>query len=220
MKKLIGVMVSSVLVAGFVFAGCSSQKLFHKSVVYSLDKTEVDSFTSMDLDIVVAKIDIIPTADEFAIEYSVMNQNIEYSVKNNVLEVKAEQIDEVNEVKESYVKIYIPEDYEFEDIECSCEVGSIYLNDLTADNISIDSTVGNVELQGVVVNKELKVSNNVGNTIIDLENDDFSYSVKSDLGKVNIKGEDYSGFDVDKEYEADNGPMVTIESNTGDVKLA
>ena len=220
MKKLIGVMVSSVLIAGLVLGGCSSQKLFHKSVVYSLDKTEVDSFTSMDLDIAVAKIDIIPTGDEFAIEYSVMNQNIEYSVKNNVLKVKAEEIDEVNEVKESYVKIYIPEDYEFEDIECSCEVGSIYLNDLTADNISIDSSVGNVELQGVVVNKELKVSNNVGNTKIDLENDDFSYSVKSDLGKVNIKGEDFSGFDVDKEFKADNGPMVTIESNTGDVKLA
>lgn len=216
MKKLISALVV-VLVGSWFLAGCA-----RNNVVEHLDKTEVDSFKSMNLDIDVAKVDVIPTGDEFAIEYNLMNQEVEYSVKNDVLTFEADTIDKwgIENSENCYVKIYVPEDYEMEKFECECAVGSVNINDISANKISINCDVCDVDLKDVLVNTNLKVTSAVGVTDIKLANDDFSYAVKSDLGSISVKGNSCAGFEIMKKHTVKDGPMVDVSSNTGRIKIA
>lgn len=218
MKKVLVLMVSSVLVAAFLFTGCHVRN----NVVHHLDKTKVDSFTSLELDIDVAKIDVITNSDEYAIEYNIMNQDIEYKVENDVLKIDADTIDKLGfkKTENCYVKIYIPEGCEFKNVDCTCEVGSINMRDLTVDSMSVTSSVGDVNLDDIVVNTELSVTNDVGNTDVKLANEEYSYSVSSDVGSVSINGKSYNGFEISKSHKADNGPEINLVSATGRVKLA
>lgn len=219
MKKL-NVVIVAVLGFAILSTGCSI-KPFTKDTVYTLDKTTIDSFSNIDMNIDVSEIDIIPTSDDFAIEYNIVNQDIDYSVKGDVLTIDTSKFKSwgATDCKDSYIKIYVPENSELTNIDCTCLVGMIRISDLTADTMTIDSSVADLRLENILVNSNLKIKNSVGSTDVNLANSDCSYKVTSSVGGVKINDNSYSGLDVNMNHKSENGPKVTINSSTGHVKL-
>lgn len=221
MKRIITTVLMVVLGTMVWATGCSIEPFTPEDSVRKLDKTTIDSFSNIEMDIDVSEIDIIPTSDEFAIEYNIVNQDIDYSVKDDVLTVDATKFDSWGHIdcKNSYIKIYVPENSELTNIDCTCDVGRINISDLVADTVTIDSSVGDLNLDNILVNTNLKIKNSVGDTDVNLANGDCSYKVTSSVGGVRINNNSYSGLDVNMDHKSDNGPKVTIDSSTGYVEL-
>lgn len=221
MKTFRKVMVMIAFIAATVLSGCS-HKSAENAKIENLNKTALESFSSIRLEVDVASVDIIPEASGFAVEFHIVNQNVSYSVKNGVLKLTAEgrEVVTINNTERSYIKIYVPEDCEFTEIDCRCDVGAICIGKIKADNISIDTDVGNVTLLDIEVKKELVVDADVGNAEISLTNPDCSYDISAGVGKVVINGAEYSELGVKKSHTSKQGPKVQINTGTGSIRFS
>lgn len=209
LSTIIGVSVMAAVVTG-----CNAETV-------ELSKTSIDSFNSVKLDVEVAEIDIIPSADEFAIEYSITGQNVDYSVEDDVLTVNTKAIGHGStfNTKRSYIKIYVPEGSEFVSLDYDGDVGDINIKDISFEEVDISTDVGNVDLTNITVIDSISVKTAVGNVKVDLANSDCSYEVSADIADININGSSYDGMDVKKSYDSDEGPEVIIKTDCGRINL-
>lgn len=218
-RKVIAIMMSVSIVFA-VMTGCSVQTA-ENAKLEELSKTSVENFNSINLDVNVATVDIIPEADEFAIEYHIENQDVDYSVKDGMLtfNAKGSSNNGINLNERSYVKIYVPSDSEFSVIDCKCNVGDINIEKIKVDNMTLNTAVGNVTLQNIEVNENLDVETNVGNVDTNLTNADCSYDIATGVGKILINGAESSGLDVKKNDASAQGPQVNINTDTGNISF-
>lgn len=215
-RKAIALIMSAAIAAA-VLSGCSGAKIKTED----LKKTATDSFSSIRLNVDAAKVDVIPEADTYAIEYHIANQTVDYSVKDGVLTLKAtgDKKVNINYTEQSYIKIYVPESSEFAGIDCESNVGDVRIGKIKADDITVISDVGNVILSDITVQKNLNVKTAVGNIEVDLANTDCSYNISADVAQIVINGESFSGIEVKKSYASANGPQVTISTATGSIRF-
>lgn len=213
-------MIMCASIAAAVLSGCSG-KIAENVKIEDLNKTAIDSFSSIHLDVDVAAVDIIPEAGVFAIEYHIVNQDVAYSVKEGTLTLTAEggKVISVNKNEHSFIKIYVPEGSEFTGIDCKCDVGDIHIEKIKVDNMTIDTDVGNVTLLDIEVNENLDVETDVGNIEANLANSDCSYNFSTDVGKIVINGTEFSGIDVKKHDTSEQGPQVNLTTSTGDISF-
>ena len=213
--KAIKMMIVSMMM--LTLFGCSSQN----AKIEDLEKTTTDSFNNINLNVDVAKIDIIPSSDEFAIEYHIVNQNVDYSIKNETLELsaKAGKKASVNKIDISYIKIYVPEDSEFTNINYKGDVGSIHIKCIKVDDMKIITDVGNVALVDIYVNDKLSIKTDVGNIDAALTNADCSYDIRTDIAKISINGKEFSGVEVNKKNNSTHGPKVKLITDTGNINF-
>lgn len=217
--KVIAIMLG-VLIAASLLSGCS-MGTNEKKKTEDMQKTAVESFSSISLEVGVAAVDIIPEADEFAIEYHIVDQTVEYSVKDGLLTMTAKggNVITVNDNEQSYIKIYVPQGSEFDAIDCTTDVGDVRIEKCKVDAMTINTDVGKLNISAVEVNKTLTVKTAVGDVDIALVNTECSYDISADVGDISINGIDHSGMDVTESYSAENGPQVSITTATGNINF-
>lgn len=205
-------------IAAVSLTGCSGKN----AKTADLKKTPVDSFSDISVTADVAAIDIIPEAGTFAIEYHIVNQEVSCSVKRGVLTLNAEGSENISihSNEASYIKIYVPEGSALVSIDCESDVGNIRIRNIKADNIALDTDVGNVTLTDIEVNKRLTVEADVGNVEVSLVNAECSYTLSTGVGKVVINGTEFSGLDVKKSETAKHGPQVVLSADTGNIRFS
>lgn len=208
-------MMMSILLAAAVLSGCSVTN----GKTEDLKKTAIDSLSSINFDVDVAAIDIIPDADEFALEYHIVNQDVDCSVKDGVLTLNAKGAKSIsiNSDDESYIRLYVPEGSEFASIDCEGDVGDIHMESIKADDMSVKTDVGNAKLSDITINETLNVKTDVGNVEVALANSDCSYNIKADIATILINGTEFSGMDLEKSHTSEHGPQVNITTDTGNI---
>lgn len=210
-----------VLLVVAMLSGCSKTSLKKDAKSDSLEKTTIDSFSSIKVDVDVASIDLIPEANAFAIEYHIVNQDVDYSVKDGALTLiaKGGKNVTVNSDDISYIKIYVPKGAAFTSIECDADVGDIKIEKINVDDMTIHTAVGNATFSDINVNKQLSIETEVGNIEVSLTNADSSYNIKADMAEVMINGKKFSGVDIKKSHTSKNGPQVDLATQTGNIKF-
>lgn len=213
-KKVITIIMGALLVA-LMLSGCIGKN----DSVDDLSKTTIGSFSSMNFDVSVAQIDIIPGGDEFAMEYHIVNQSVDYGVENGVLamNVGGNEKVSINSDDKSYIKVYVPEGSEFSSVECKVGVGEVGIQSIKADDMSVKADIGSVTLSDIKVNKMLSVKTEVGNMEVALANSDCSYNIKADIANVTINDEEHTGLNFEEKHKSQNGPQVNLTTNTGDI---
>ena len=205
------------------------------------EKTEIDSFTNIDINTNVSEIRIIPS-DSYAIEYSTDSSNFDYEVKNDSLVVtstgEAVNISVNFTSKKDYLYIYVPSDCQLNDITITSSVGDIDINSQTCESLSIDlgvgdininnsnfssvnidSDTGDVEGSSVTISSDLTIQNDVGDTEISLTAGNYNIDLETDCGDITVNGNDVDDGVSQSFHESNNGASISISANTGDIEV-
>lgn len=183
--------------------------------VYELQKTELPKFSSIDLDVEYAGLQVIPS-DGYYLEYCLPKSDGEpvYQVKNNTFSfgkksqfhfMKMDFGFLVGQDKEAFVNLYVPKDAEFERFTLEMESGDVQMKDISADWLEADISYGNAFLENVTVNKGE----------IEVESGDLTLS-EILLEQVKIQAE-YGNVDVRLADGTDDYEME-LETAYGDIE--
>ncbi|MBQ9278931.1 MAG: DUF4097 family beta strand repeat protein [Lachnospiraceae bacterium] len=209
------------------------------------EKTKLDKFYSIDIDLDTESVELIPS-DDFYIEYAVYSYNknvVPYSVNDKTLKIEVKDKLFVFDLfdwgnknkKESYIKIYYPEDMNFDDLNANMDMGSleitkgsfdkVYINldmgsleasDCHLGKAEIDLDMGSMELNNVSLSK-LDANLDMGSAELTLLKDgknDYGYSLEVDLGSIEVIGKEQG-----RKYEADGDNLIEIECDMGDIEI-
>lgn len=135
---------------GFKFAGDKELE--------TLEKTTLDSFSNMNIDVDAAKIYFKQNdSDEYAIEYKLYSSGVKCEVKNDTLlvEQNPEQINfnfnffNFPDVSDCYLTVYYPEGCDFDSIKVDSSAGAINaVEGLNCSLLDMDSSAGAIKLDG------------------------------------------------------------------------
>lgn len=208
-------------------------------------KTKLDKFESIDIDLDAESVELIPS-DDFYIEYAVYsydNSVVPYSINDKTLKIEIKDKVFVFDLfdwgnknkKESYIKIYYPEEMDFESLNANMDMGSleiggcnlekVYINldmgsfeasDCYLGKAEVDLDMGSMELNNVSLSK-LDANLDMGSAEITLLQDgknDYGYDLEVDMGSIEINGEDQG-----RKYKADGDNRIEIECDMGDIEI-
>ncbi|MBQ8729701.1 MAG: DUF4097 family beta strand repeat protein [Lachnospiraceae bacterium] len=187
---------------------------------YKLEKTQIEKFDSINIDINVSEIEILE-GDAFALEYNVNGGEITYENKDGVLKItqKTKKDNFISRLFEREnggdIKIYIPKSAskEMKEILITNDVGDVSIfTDFEGKRIDIETNVGEIKLEAAIL-ANIKVETNVGDVKLKIDADDKLYSLDlvTDIGDID---------DGDMEWSSKDA-MYTIEidTNVGDIKV-
>lgn len=161
----------------------------HQTSDVTLDKTELDSFSNMDIQINVGDINIIPS-DQYAIEYALDVIRVDYAVDGDTLVVTTEAKPDVSIAfdiginNEYYINIYVPSDAVLGNVSLNGNVGDIELDSLSCQSLVISSNTGDINMVQCSVSGRADISSNVGDVAVNGGNYGDAY-ITSDVGDVN-----------------------------------
>lgn len=153
--------------AGWTLGGCPSFSIGSDGLTTPSDykpvvqnKTKVDPYNKIKISIFNADIYTEPSDDEnYYIEYKLFNihKNPLFTVKDQTLTVKDNRQNVINFLvmpgfsnPESYIKVYIPESSEFENIAVSTDDGNIEFNVSCKTNaLEVSNSYGNTSVTGM-----------------------------------------------------------------------
>lgn len=106
--------------------------------------------------------------------------------------------------------------------ELSLETGAgeIIIDSFSADTVSIDCGVGNMELKGKV-KQDLEAACGVGNIDLELEGkeEDYNYDISCGMGSITINGMTYSALGKNKEIDNDASGEISLECGVGAIDV-
>lgn len=196
---------------------------------YVQKKIKIDEFSSMNIDLEYADLEVIPS-DDYYLEYRIEGSNRKpvWSVKNGKLTFNEREMKGFGsfmvwgttpfESDGNYkVKIYIPEDKALENVRISSDDGDVVLPDLTVKSLSTTCEYGDLSVEslsgdrwdvtmdngvlkaGNVETEKVVVDNEYGDCIFDRVIGD-TVKVTLDDGNLKVNSMDVRDFRVENEY--------------------
>lgn len=174
-----------------------------------LPKTQVEDFDNINLDISYAEVELLQSENNNCyLQYCLYGDLTEYKVEQDTLVLKERKSNGIyfslspND-KETYVKLYLPADKEFENVEIDNASGDISFGNLLGKTITLDASSGQI-------------------TIASLQADDLT--INDSYGDVEVKK-----YSVQKgDFELSSGNVVLgqakwtslkIDDNYGDITI-
>lgn len=182
--------------------------------VYTLEKTELNAFTKLDVTVGFADIRLVPS-DGYYLEYRLMAVGKEptYGVKDNTFKLTEFEEKRTNSFfnfftnsgmnfftinsERYYVNLYVPEDVYFEWVHLSNSSGNVKLDTLLAKELVLNLSFGNLDME-------------------DFEGDTFEASLSSG----NITGGSIRGKDVTIVNSFGNINCESITADTAEITLS
>lgn len=155
---------------GFVITRSGIEAGYNQAKASSLEKTKLDSFENISLDVDYADVKIIPSDDNSCyLEYVLEGEYNTplYKISNNTLTVsnRGERFNFINfgffnnfwsdgdfTVPDYYVKLYLPKDFPIKDLSLYSDTGNITLENVTAASADLSLNYGNLELESSTLN--------------------------------------------------------------------
>ena len=209
--------------------------------VIEMEKTKVDAFESLDFDLNMADVELIPS-DDYYVEYrlkTAVSEPVKNKNKKLVISDSEDYIFNFNfnfgkneSSGRTYVKIYYPEDAKFRDVDIDLDMGRLDMDGLHADDFLADLDMGALDMRACML-KDAQMSLDMGGLDVrdsqfedleidldmgSLDMDDCSVSRRLqgdlDMGSANIKllDKDEDGKKLEYGYKLDTD-MSSIEVN-------
>lgn len=188
-----------------------------------LEKTRLDAFTSMQMNIPNANVYIVPS-DDYYIEYRLESQtgNIDYHVEDNTLVMKVNDYSGLQffsfnifgQTQENYVKLYLPEDQIYDSLYVDAGMGDVSLGNIKAKSIELNLSLGDLTgdivesdrftavldngsfYVGVCNTQNLSVENDLGDIAIDSLEIGSQGNIELNLGNLDIKYCSFNRLDI------------------------
>ena len=155
----------------------------------SLEKTKVDPFYNMELDIQCSNVELIPSED-FYIEFDECIGSIDYEVKDDTLVVNQKGKSAfsfgfaLGNEKENTVRIYYPQESAFGNVTLELDMGSINVESLTAEGLELECDMGSAQFDCCNVG-EMDVKADMGDVEFETLSVD-KFTVEANMGNVDI----------------------------------
>lgn len=237
--KILIIVCSAVITCGIIFSAAALALGAHTSLYFDGSKIVFENsnniinrhikitepIKNIELDISSAEIKII-AADEFYIDYHLSRDPV-INNSHNTLSIKSETKPFIgiilSDIAEQCIEIGIPEAYELNNIKLNCDLGNIFVSDLTAGYISISANSGDVALSGIESKSALKAKLDLGNLngeSISAKKADFKLGAgNSEISKLdseNLSADlDLGNLTLEGSLKGSN----KISCNSGDCKL-
>ena len=205
-----------------------------KGNTYHSYNTVSEDIQRLEVDVQNAEIYIFTTEEE-KIRFDSNRQKEIGRVNGKTLKLKEDTFFDETLVLE----IYIPEDL-LREIDIKAAAGSVYADELTADNVSIEVDAAAVQIDELKVTREAELQVDAGKMVIgyydgpqlDVEcalgsvlvvcegnKDDYNYQMECGMGKIVFDQESYSG--VGEKINLKNGghKLIDVECGMGEIML-
>lgn len=105
-------------------------------------------------------------------------------------------------------------------IEIDCSAGNVDIDDATASELYISLDMGNIDWSGDV-SGDINAECNMGNITIELESSikDYNYSATSNMGNINLNGNEYVGFSESVNVQNDADKNIVLHTNMGNIDI-
>lgn len=151
----------------------------HNREPYVLEKTKLDEFDNINLDVMYADVDIIPS-DDFYLEYRLdgSQRTPEFNTDDKTLTLKEKPNnngkimffnfgdftwgDDHYENEKYYVKLYLPADKVYDEVKIYSDSGDVSAATLEAEDISLEVDYGDIDAEAIK-GKTLSISMDSGN---------------------------------------------------------
>ncbi|MDE6232607.1 MAG: DUF4097 domain-containing protein [Lachnospiraceae bacterium] len=207
----------------------------------SLDEPiELDKAMNLLMDVGGAEV-IVKKSDDGKFFAESEGINMTWNINNDDIVVQTERRKFLWHIKKSVGKItiYIPEDYEFKNIEIDCGAGVIQIEDVKAESIdldigagevvaedidtkelSIECGAGSIEVSGSVKgNAEIECS--MGSVDLEVKQEEkyYNYEIECSMGEVNINDSSYAGMGVEKSIDNDSEYDMSVDCSMGEINI-
>lgn len=104
-------------------------------------------------------------------------------------------------------------DIDAQEITLKSEVGNVEV-EATPARIEVETEVGNIDMKTVTINESLKLLSEVGNINLTVEElpDQLDYSVRTSVGRTSIEP-------LEQRMQLEGGPVIDLETEVGDVHV-
>ncbi len=197
----------------------------------------LDPFTSIDIDTDISTIRI-ESGDTYSISWNVEGTSTPtYEVKNGVLVVKQKHPKRHPDGDHNCeILITLPKDVNLDKCSIDSNVGDIRVKEMKCSELSAESDVGDIyfgnsdvgaaDLQADVGNIELtdcnftnlEIDSDVGDIEVstDMDLSDYSFDLKSDVGKVRVNGDNHN---KKFEHHGSNAYRIKAEASVGEIEI-
>lgn len=146
--------------SGFLISKAGIRSISSEATSYELPKTKLSDFSKAELSLDYGTIDICPSDDkQYYLEYQLYGSSGKpsYGVNNNTFSIQ-QQDDSFSFMVwglfpwkstsvDPYIRLYVPEDKILEMLKLSAESGSVDIDTVNADTVTMDVTYGDVKIE-------------------------------------------------------------------------
>ncbi len=199
-----------------------------------LEKTKLDPFTSVSINIPAGNIHIIPS-DDYYLEYHLASGagKTDYYVEDGVFTMTVEATDSflgfnflsfgnILNPKSDYVNLYVPGSQSLETVELTADMGDITIDSIEAASMTLELSMGDLRMEafdgnsltavmdsgsfdaGTISGKAVTIQNNMGDVTCDSLSADDA-SITLDMGSLDL--------------ETCTAGVLSIENGMGDVDI-
>ena len=135
----------------------------------------------------------ISQSDEAKVDSN--NKYIKYEIKDNKFIVREEKHSFIKNLKDSYVKVYIP-DLEFDEVYISNGAGKMTASDITTNNFELELGAGATEINNITSTNKTEIDSGVGQ--LDINNSQFNnLELDAGVGKLTLNAKLLNSTEID-----------------------
>lgn len=170
----------------------------------------------------------IYTGDEFKVIGENVLENYSCKLEDNTIVIDSgANGTKIKIDKEAKIKIYVPDDFVFEDVNLGLSLGETVINSLNTDSFELKCGVGEVDIKEISVNKEAKISCGTGECRI--ENSKISnLEFNAGIGQTSVNSELFGKCSFEtgmgelnislKNFNEEDG-KITVQRGVGEIEV-
>lgn len=174
--SIVSLLINGVSTISSIFTNEEPTKKFE---TYGLVNQE---YEELDIELISTSLEIVES-EKFEIKTN--NSYVKIEEKDNKLIIKEKKHSSIN-VNNSYkVKLYLPENYQFDNVKIDAGAGVINIEDLFTNTANFNLGAGKVDIENIVVSRKFDINGGTGVVYIEsgaIYNMDFDMGV----GEVNV----------------------------------
>lgn len=205
----------------------------------SLDEpVELDKGMNLSLDIGNAEL-VVEKSDNGKFYVEAEGVKTAWNIKGDEIIVRTKHKRFFGHNNSGTISIYVPEDYNFKEVEVDCGAGIIEINDIVAQSIDLDIGAGEITAKNIdtkelsadcgagsinvsgSVKEDVEIDCSMGEVNLEVNEEEkyYNYDIDCSMGEVNINGSSYSGMGVGKNIDNDSDYDMSIECSMGTINI-
>ena len=215
---------------------------FEAGLEDDMEKT-YEGITRIDADVYAGTVKILPgEGTDVSVETKEISRRLNLEIRQEGEELKIdtdEHVWGINDDGEGLILIYIPRERMLDQATVELKAGTLYIEDLQAQELSVDTGAAEAVLENVRA-KEADIACGVGSvtgsgcfseaaeievgvgslefTLTGAE-EDYNYALNVGVGEVEIGGSRYSGVGTGKEIDNKAARSISVDCGTGSAKI-
>ncbi len=173
-----------------------------------------NEINSMDFEIGAAELDVKVSDSEDTISVDIERGNFDVYVKNRELHIEGKK-----HHKDSKMTIWIPKDYQFQEVEFSIGASDVYIEKIKTDFFEVELGAAKLEIDSLEA-KKISMSVGMGSaeiTMADADMEDYNYEIECGAGNIILGDESFGGVATERKINNHAKAEMELECGMGEI---